>query len=366
MAVVQNIDFDPSTLVTIDDSILNSIPKRYGRIAESGLFTEEGIVTDTYGFRYNDEDVSVMTGTKSRLGREADRVNTGKQKRAYLSGITFKQEGAIMYEDIANRVRDWASLTVEARNYTVADLMAEKLPPIRQSMEQMEEYSLLSTLQGRTLDPYDNSVEIDMFANLGKTRTTLTFDLTATADVLGQITALVNQLMTAQTYGSGFTGVEVMIGEAAFSALVAHPQIVAMYEAAYTGTGSEYINNPFINGRVNELNRSVFGFVRSVTIHGVTFSTYPQKFTKWDRTAITPIADNKGFTVLRGVDGLYQAKYVPAPYLDYIGTQGQKLYAWQTPVKDRTHFEFYLEKHAIYFMSQPELSLDITFTLPTP
>ena len=96
MAVVQNIDFDPSTLVTIDDAILNSIPKRYGRIAESGLFTEEGIVTDTYGFRYNDEDVSVMTGTKSRLGREADRVNTGKQKRAYLSGITFKQEGAII------------------------------------------------------------------------------------------------------------------------------------------------------------------------------------------------------------------------------------------------------------------------------
>ena len=199
MAVVQNIDFDPSTLVTIDDAILNSIPKRYGRIAESGLFTEEGIVTDTYGFRYNDEDVSVMTGTKSRLGREADRVNTGKQKRAYLSGITFKQEGAIMYEDIANRVRDWASLTTEARNYTVADLMAEKLPPIRQSMEQMEEYSLLTALQGRTLDPYDDSVEIDMFANLGKTRTTLTFDLTATADVLGQITALVNQLMTAQT-----------------------------------------------------------------------------------------------------------------------------------------------------------------------
>ena len=71
MAVVQNIDFDPSTLVTIDDAILNSIPKRYGRIAESGLFTEEGIVTDTYGFRYNDEDVSVMTGTKSRLGLRA-------------------------------------------------------------------------------------------------------------------------------------------------------------------------------------------------------------------------------------------------------------------------------------------------------
>ena len=114
MAVVQN-KYDPKTLVDIDKELLSAIPLRWGIIGESGLFQKSGIVTDTYGFTYKDEVQSAMTGAKSRLGREADRVNEGKEKKAFLSGVSFKLEGAVTYEDIANRVKDWDSLTEDAR-----------------------------------------------------------------------------------------------------------------------------------------------------------------------------------------------------------------------------------------------------------
>lgn len=362
MAVVQN-KIDPKALITIDDSVLAAIPLQYGIIAESGLFTKQGIVTEDFGFKYKEQSKSAMTGTTSRLGREAHRVDEGKDKRASLSGTSFKLEGAVMYEDIATRVKDWGALDTVARNYTVADIMGEKLPPIYNTMKQMNEYSLLTAAQGNMLDPRDNSSVIDMYDVLGQTRETLTIDLTDTADVISQIQALNNKITELQTYGSGFSGIEVKMGEAAFTKLSRHPQVIALYEAAYTGRGDEYLNNPILNGRVNDINRSVFGNIRSLVLEGITFTTYPRKFTKWDRTSITPVADNKGFTIVRGVTGLYQSKFVSAPYLSYIGQQGQELYAWQTPVKDDTHFEFYLESHPIHFMAQPTLSLDITFTL---
>ena len=362
MAVVQN-KYDPSTLITIQDEVLSAIPYQYGIIADSGLFTKQGIVTDNFGFKYKEEVQSAMTGTTSRLGREAHRVDEGKDKRANLSGVSFKLEGAVTYEDIANRVKDWADMPVSAQNYTVADIMAEKLPPIYNTMKQMNEYSLLTAAQGVMLDPMDNSAAIDMFDALGQTRVTKTIDLTDTADVISQIQELYNELIAAQTYGSGFSSIEIKMGEAAFTKLSRHPQVIALYEAAYTGRGDEYLNNPILSGRVNDINRNVYGNIRSFVLEGITFSTYPRKFTKWDRTAITPIADDKGFTILRGVSGLYQSKFVPAPYLSYVGKQGQELYAWQTPVKGDTHFEFYLESHPIHFMAQPTLSLDITFKL---
>lgn len=362
MAVKQS-TYDPKTLITIDDSVLEAIPLRYGIIAESGLFNKTGIVTDSFGFNYKEQTQSAMTGTKSRLSREADRVDEGKDKKAWLSGVSFKLEGAVQYEDIANRVKDWDSLGVEAKAMTVADVMAEKLPPIYNTMKQMNEYSLLTAAQGNMLDPYDDSSAIDMFDALNQTRVALTIDLTDTADVLGQIQALANQITEAQTYGSGYDSIEVKMGEAAFTKLVRHPDIIALYEAAYTGRGDEYLNNPILNGRVNDINKSVFGNIRSIVLEGITFSTYPRKFTRWDRTMITPVADNKGFTIVRGVSGLYQTKFVPAPYLSTLGKQGQELYAWQTPIKDDTHFEFYLESHPIHFMAQPTLSFDITFTL---
>ena len=361
MAIYPN-KLDPRTLIDISGT-LDGMTKQYGRFNHSGIFNKQGITTQDFGFMYTPAEQTKMTGATSRLERDAWKVSKEKKKRATLSGASYKTVDAVQYEDLAFRVRDWQSLDPQARETTVAEAVSEKLGLMQRTMEQNQEYSVFTAMQGIQKDAEDGSDLINMYTTLGVTRLTANVDLTATTGVIASITALTNQLMEAQTYGSGFTGIEVVVADDVFDKLVTHPEIIVIYEAAMTGRGMEYVNSPWLTGRVNELNRSLYGFVRTVVINGVTFTTYSQKFKRWDGTLVNALDSGKGFTVLQGVQGLYSAKFSPAPYISLLGSVGQENYVWQTPIKDDTHFEIYHESHGMYFMQQPELSVDITFKL---
>ena len=361
MALYPN-NLDPRALIDISDTLVE-MQKQFGRLNNSGLFTKEGVTTQDVGFMYTPATQTKMTGATSRVERDAWRVSGEKKKRASLSTATYKLTDAVQYEDLAFRVKNWQDLDPNAREDTVAEAVSEKLMRLQRTMEQNQEYSVITAMQGIQRDAEDGSPLVNMLDTLNVTRLTKTIDLTANSGVLSAITELTNELLEAQTYGSGFTGIEVIIANDVFSALVSNPEIIAIWESAMTGRGMEYVNSPFLTGRVNDLNRTVFGFVQSVVINGVTFTTYPQKFRRWDGTLVDAIASGKGFTVLHGVSGLYQAKFVPAPYISLLGTKGQENYVWQTPIKDDTHFEIYQESHGAYFMQQPELAVDITFIL---
>ena len=361
MALYPN-KLDPRALIDISDT-LTEFQKQFGRFNHSGLFSKEGVTTQDVGFMYEPATETKMTGATSRLERDAWRVSGEKKKRASLSTAQYKLTDAVQYEDLAFRIKDWQALDVVAREETVAEAVGEKLLRLQRTMEQNQEYSVLTAMQGVQRDTLDGTPLVDMFGVLGVTRKTKTIDLSAPTGVLSSLVELTNELMEAQTFGSGFSAVEVVVANDVFTALVSHPEIIAIYENAMQGRGMEYVNSPFLTGRVNDLNRSVFGFVQSIVINGVTFTTYPQKFKRWDGELVDAVASGKGFTVLQGVSGLYQAKFVPAPYISLLGTKGQENYVWQTPIKDDTHFEIYQESHGAYFMQQPELSIDITFTL---
>ena len=361
MAIYPN-KLDPRTLIDISGT-LDEMTKQYGRFNHSGLFNKQGITTEDFGFMYTPADDVKMTGATSRLERDAWKVSKEKKKRVSLSGSQYKLTDAVQYEDLAFRVRDWQGLSPEAREMTVAEAVSEKLSLMQRTMEQNQEYSVFTAMQGVQKDAEDGSTLIDMYANLGITRLTANIDLSVPTGVIASITALTNQIMEAQTFGSGFTGVEVVVADDVFDKLVTHPEIIAIYEAAMTGRGMEYVNSPWLTGRVNDLNRSLYGFVRTVVINGVTFTTYSQKFKRWNGTLDNALDSGKGFTVLQGVQGLYSAKFVSAPYISLLGSVGQENYVWQTPIKDDTHFNIYHESHGMYFMQQPELSVDITFKL---
>ena len=361
MAVYPN-KLDPRTLIDISGT-LEEFQKQFGRFNYSGLFNKAGITTQDFGFQYAPADDSKMTGATSRVERDAWKVSAAKKKRATLSGASYKVTDAVQYEDLAFRVNDWQALDVVARETTVAEAVAEKLQLMQRSMEQNQEYSVFTAMQGVQRDAEDGSSLIDMYATLGVSRLTATIDLTAATGVRAAIHALVKQVQTNQKYGSGFSGLETVVADNVFDKLANHPEIIAMYEAAFTGRGNEYINSPWLNGRVNDLTRNLYGFVRTLVIDGVTFTTYSQQFRRHDNTLVDAVAAGKGFAVVQGVAGLYQAKFSPAPYISLLGSVGQENYVWQTPIKDDTHFEVYQESHGAYFMQQPELSVDITFTV---
>lgn len=361
MALYPN-KLDPRALIDISGVLEDSV-KQYGRFNYSGLYAKDGIVTQDFGFQYKDPNDNKMTGSTSRVERNAWKVSGNKNKRASLSGSSYKVYDAVQYEDLAFRVNNWDALDPAAREKTIGEAVFEKLELLQRTMEQNQEYSVFTSMQGKQLDAEDGSVLIDMYDTLGLTRQAVTIDLTQPTGVLSAITNLTNQLKRLQTYGSGFTGIEIPVADDVMDKLTTHPELIALYEASYTGRGREYIDSPWLNGKINDLTKSLYGFVRTIVINGVTFTTYSEQFKRFDGDVVNALESGKGFTVLHGVRGLYQAKFVPAPYISMLGTKGQENYVWQTPIKDDTHFEIYHESHGMYFMQQPELSIDLTFKL---
>lgn len=349
---------NPSTFINLGDAFQER-PSSFGRIKNSGLFDVEGIVDNTHLYKYEPFIQARMTGLTSITERDKWKTTKGKGRATGLAASAIALTDGVQYEDVKGRVRSWDDLTEE----TITDLALDKLDVMGRSFDMSTEYMFLTAAQGVMLNPEDDADALDMYEVTGITRETDTWDLTQSTGVLEKINEITNRLIEYNLRGGNITGIEIMVADDVFNALSSHPELITFYEAAFYGAGLAYVNNPFINRSVNRVVRDVQGLSRSFTVEGVTFSTYPEKFQRWDGTAITAIPSGKGFTIVRGLRDLYQVKYTPAPYISQLGNQGQEQYVWRTPIKNDTHFEVFLESYPIIFMKDPKLSIDITFTL---
>ena len=349
---------NPSTLIDLGEAFAER-PKTFGRYTNSGLFQSENIVDRSHMYKYEPFIQARMTGLTSLTERDKWKTTGAKGRAIGLASSALALTDSVQYEDISGRVRSWDDMT----EMTITDLALDKLDIMGRSFDASMEYMIFTAMQGKMLNPEDATDALDMFAVTGVVRETDTWDLTQPTGVLSKINEITNRMIEYNTRGGNLSGIEIPVADDVFNKLASHPELVAMYEAAYYGRGLEYVNNPFINESVKRNVRDSQGMNRSFTVEGVTFTTYPEKFPRWDGTAVTAIPSGKGFTVARGVSDLYQVKYTPAPYISQLGNAGQDKYVWRTPIKNDTHFEVFLESYPIIFMKDPKLSIDITFTL---
>lgn len=340
-------------------STLEVLTPEFGRIDNSGLFDKEGIASRHHLFEVEPEGQDAMTGLGSMTERERWKLTHGTNEQYALGSVYFGLTDAVQYDDIANIITDWKNFDEDK----LVDVIAKKQRSLYKAASINKEYMALTAAQGVMRDPLDGSAAVDMFKITGKTKSTFAIDLTTGDGLLAKLVELQNQLIDLNVTGGNIQSVEIVVAENVFAKLSQHPELVAFYEAALYGSGLAYINNPILNGKVNEKNRNTFGLSQSFNVMGFTISTYPQKFTRWDRTKVDAIEAGKGMVIVYGVDDLYQAKWTPAPYLSNLGKTGQELYGWRTPVVDDTHMELYLEFNGVYFMKQPELAVEITFTV---
>lgn len=338
---------------------LEVLTPEIGRIDNSGLFDKEGIASRHHLFEVEPEQRTAMTGLGSMTERERWKLTHGQNEQYALGSVYFGLTDAVQYDDIANIITDWKNFDEDK----LVDVIAKKQRGLYQAASANKEYMALTAAQGIMRDPFDGSAAVDMFTITGKTKSTFTIDLTTGDGLLAKLVELQNRIVDLNVTGGNVQSVEIIVAEDVFAKLSQHPELVAFYEAALYGNGLSYINNPILNGRVNEKNRNTFGLSQSFNVMGFTISTYPQKFTRWDNTKVDAIEAGKGMVIVYGVTDLYQAKWTPAPYLSNLGKVGQELYGWRTPVVDDTHMELYLEFNGVYFMKQPELAVEITFTV---
>lgn len=345
---------------TIDlGEALEIIQPAYGRIANSGLFSENGIKDKAHMFKIIDQGVTKMTKLTSRTEREAMAVERPLEKWVTLAGVTNKVTGGVHVEDLEGVVEGVFSMESE----TVQEAQIKELTRMANVSAANYEYLLSTATQGKALDPYDGAVAVDTFAQTGTTRSTAVITAAPTADIIGSLTTLRNQLSVLNGYNGNIGEIEIIVGEGAFNAIVTHPDFATLYQLAFTGLGNLALQQPVLNGSLGLQTKSQYGWSREFRWENLVFRTYPQKFYRWNGTEASITQDMKGWTIVHGVSNLYQVKFVPASYFSKLNQVGQKYLARSTGVIDDTHIDMTIEQHLIPFMQRPEMSVDITVTV---
>ena len=358
MATARN-PINLNTSIDLLPTIQNLTPA-YGLFTDSGLFKEYGIKTNAVIYEVDETDNNKMTKLTSRTERDAVKVGRGKSKFITVANRTIKLTGGVHVEDLQNRLNRFDIETDE----TLQEALAAATADTYNSLSQSFEYMLVTASQGQMRDPLDGTVALDMFAATGTVRPTATIDASPTSTtLLSDLNALRNQISQLNGYNGVVTEIELWVADDVFTALIANPEFITLYQLAMQGRGQEALNSPYLNGSLNRYIQGKYGWYREFRWENIVFRTYPQTFNTMTGGTLTAIANGKGWTVARGVTNAYEVAYSPAPYFSQLNTVGQKIYARTTGIKDDTHLDFTIESHLAPMLKRPELSVDVTFTL---
>lgn len=356
MPTIRN-PINPNTFVDLTSALVN-VPFSYGRYAESGLFSEQGIAQDSTYFKVMEQQDAKMTKLTSRTERDAMAVEKAKEKRITMAGISIKETGGVHVEDLMGISTD--EITLESDSWQDATLA--ELTRLGNAAAANYEYLITTATQGRVLDPLDSSVAMDLFAMTGTTQTTFTLDASPASDIFSEMNRLANQVSELNGSNGNVGTIEVVLGETAFTAIVSHPDFSGLAQLAFSGMGQAAMNNPLINRTAGLQERTMYGYRREFMWNNFLFVTYPQKFRRWNGTQVDAVAANKGWTIVHDVAGLYEVKFCPAPYASQLRGVGQKWLARTTGIIDDTHSDITIESHMIPYMKRPEMAIDITVT----
>lgn len=352
MPTIRN-PLDFSTTLDLTEAV-NALEPEYGAINNSGLFRKKGTTEDAVLYEINSGIRSSMVGLTSRRERNTVKNSRGRKKQQALYIPYMKHSDQITRDDIKGIVRDWKDLTVQS----VSELYVEKLAGLRRNIEQSHEYMAFTATQGITRDPLDGEPIFNAFDINGVTQTEVEWDFTdPDFDLIGAIRDLKERLVRANIWGGSISAIDVPVGATLFNKIVTHPQFAELYVMAMSGRGQEAINNsrPWADTVMSR-----YGITSSFTFDGVRFMTYPSVFRNEDGELIEPVSALEGHTIVRGLTGMYEARFAGDNNLDSIGQVGQPIFAWRTPLVDRYQFEIITESAPLYYATHPELIIKIT------
>ncbi len=345
-----------NTFLDLSEAVAELEPT-YGYIDSSGIFEEQGITANQHGYKIVDQKAPKMTKLTSFTERNAMAVDKEKYKYVTMGGISIKEVGGVHVEDLIG-VTGFDGIDFKSDTFQTA--MLKELDRLTKVGAANMEYLLLTTTQGKTLDPYDGSVAIDAFANTGTSQSSFTVDARVSNNNLrGQFQELANKVSELNGYNGNVGVIDLVVEDSDFNAIVGHPEFATLYQLAFTGMGNAMLNNSLLNGSAKQAKQTPYGYQKSFVIDNIRIITYPQKFYRWDGSVVQATPKGEAWTIVNGVSGLYQVKYTPAPYITHFSRAGQKWLARSTGIVDDTHADITLESHLIPFMKRPEMAIKV-------
>ncbi len=314
---------DAFTMASLTASI-NRVPFKPARIAELGLFSDNGIDTTT---AVVEEAAGVLGLIPSRpRGGPANSASPEKRKARSFVVPHLPLEDKVMADEVIG-VRKFGS---EDQEETAAAVVTRKLTKLRQAHEVTLEWLRAGALQGVVVDGDGSTALYNLFTEFGLGETTVDFALgTSTTDIRGQCLAvkeLIEDALGAATYDR----VHCLCGSQFFRRFIGHAEV--KYAYAYYRESEMLRNDP----------RAGFEF------GGITFEQY--RASVGGRPFIPP--DVARFFPV-GVPDLFVTAYAPATFVEAAGTIGLPFYAKQESLEFDTGIKIHTQSNPLPLCTRP-------------
>lgn len=340
------------------NAVMEEIKTDVGFIKDSGLFAEHLTPRDAIIEQIKKQDKRGMLGFTGR--RERNKVKNTKRKEVQFAlQIPYQEQiDEITKEDIYQVAKSWDDATEE----NIMDLYADKLTVQREVIDNSHEFLCWTAAQGKTLNPEDGSVVLDMFAITDTTRPQVSLDLTdPTLDVLAWMGTFRNRVMRDNKRGSNQGTIEIFTTDAVFTKFVSHPSVLATFQQAYMGTGKAYLEN--VVSPYGTTKRGEYGIVREFEWNGVRLVVAPQTFILEDADDITDeyeaVKENEGFAVVRGIRDSFKALF--GQNNSMTDPSLAKVYAYRSKIIDDAYFEITASSAPMAYTTAPELCYQFKF-----
>jgi hypothetical protein len=323
MNVFENDAFSMASLT----AAIQNVPYQPGRIGSAGLFSEDGMMTlDAYIEVSNDVLALVPV---SQRGGPASPMEHGKRTAKSFRAPHIQKDDLLTADEVTG-VRSFGS---ETELETLAKVVAQRLAPMRNSIEYTLESHRLAAIMGTYYNAAGASVSL--FTEFGVSQQTVNFALTtATTKVRAKVLDMLEKVEDALG-GLSFTGVRVFCGKNFWAELVEHPLVKESYLGSQQAAAL----------RADPRMEFEFG--------GVMFERYRG-------TSAVKVGDDDAYAVPEGVVDLFITRFAPGDFIGAVGTLGQRLYARQWEMANGKGIAMEAQSNPLNLCTRPRAVVKLT------
>lgn len=337
---------NPYELTDLTDEI-QIIPNTWGLLENMGLFAKEGVGQNTLTLEKIENTIGLIGS--SRRGTRENIVNKDDLSKMIALYIPhFNIMDRIEPQDLQGKRR----IGTDAEQDSLAMARMRKLERMRKSAAITKEYLRFQSLKGNLVTPSGEVVANMYNAFDAGTQKVVDFVLgTAATKVADKIEEVIAHIQDNMLTGDVVNEMVVLTSPEFFQKLVTHAKV----ESAYI----EY-KNENQNGMIQVLrDRLGTGLYRSFYHMGLTFVEVRGSYSL-NGVSTRLIEANDAYAIPVGTTDMFVEYNGPADHLDYIGTVGEELYAFEHRDPRGFYHDIYVEFNTLPVVRRPQAVVKLT------
>lgn len=319
-------------------SAVRNMPIQWGTFNQMGIFSEEGVASDTVMFEETTIDGALIL---DRVRGEKNLVNKDPNRKLHTFAIPhFPLDDHISPKDLQNKSAYDNFNEVEALDA----VRMRKLTRMRQNHDWTLNKARAQALFSATAYAPNGTITQNWNTEFNISRTSVDFTFgTSTTQILSVIETVIQAVQDGMGGNGIFDGIVAPVDTAFFNALIKHPSVVQAYQYAQNlAAGLDPIRGRLTPGG------SPLPKGREFYYGGITFKEVRDSY---NGTKI--VTASEGVAVPQGSD-MFKTYFAPAERFGLVNTQGEFMYAFEQAAQNGTKIDVETESNHISALLRPQ------------